>query len=69
MPPIGKYVAWQLCAEIWKENRGKWFTLDGFRCWNCWRFSKPSPADRAVSKQADYRGCPQVNRRYDTSHS
>jgi hypothetical protein len=69
MPPIEKYVAWQLCAEIWEENQGKWFTLDGLRCWNCWRISKPSPADRSVSNQADYRGCPQVNRRYDARHA
>ena len=69
MEPIPKYVAWDLCAEIWKENRGKWYTLDGLRCWSCWITSKPTPAERSVSKQADYRGCPLVNRRYNAQQT
>ncbi len=64
MDPITKYDAWLLCAEIWEENRPKWYTLDGLRCRLCWAGSKKTPANRLVSKQPDYRGCPQVNRRY-----
>lgn len=69
MDAIGKYVAWQLCAEIWKENRGKWYTLNGFQCWRCWRASQRTPADRLVSRQDGYRGCAQVNQRYDHQHA
>jgi hypothetical protein len=65
MKPIDKFSAWELCAEIWKENRKKWYTPAGFHCWNCWRFSKATPADRIVSRQEDYRGCELVNQRYD----
>ncbi len=65
MEPITKFFAWRLCAEIWKENRGKWYTRQGLQCWTCWRSSKRTPADRRVSRQADYRGCDLVNQRFD----
>ncbi len=52
MESIQKYIAWQLCAEIWKENQGKWYTLKGLQCWNCSRSSPMSPANRCVSKLA-----------------
>ncbi len=66
MDPITKYDAWQLCAEIWDENRERWYTLDGLRCRLCWAASKKTPANRLVSKQPDYRGCALVNRRHQT---
>jgi hypothetical protein len=64
MEPITKYDAWELCAEIWNENRDRWFTPEGLQCRLCWMASKATPADRLVSREPDYRGCPQVNRRY-----
>ncbi len=64
MESIPKYIAWQLCAEIWKENQGKWYTLRGLQCWNCSRSSPQGPANRCVNNRPDYRGCSQVNARF-----
>lgn len=69
MEPIPKFVAWDLCAEVAEENRGKWYTRDGWRCWKCMRSSPASPADRCVSSRPDFRGCRAVSARYDSRFS
>ena len=63
--PIPKEQALQLCAQIREENRHKWYTPAGMMCWGCVKFSKGDPAKMCVSLQPDYRGCYQVNARYD----
>ena len=65
MEAIPKDIAWQLCAEIRQANQGKWYTYNGLWCWGCGTFSKHDPAKMCVSNRADYRGCAQVNARYD----
>lgn len=63
--PIPREIALRLCGEIQRHNRGKWYTFGGLMCWGCVRFSDGDPARMCVSSQADYRGCLQVNARYD----
>ncbi len=67
MEPISKFVAWQICNEIWLEGQDNPFTSSGLRCWICSTL-KGGPADRLVSDQPGYRGCVLVNRRYDKQH-
>jgi hypothetical protein len=62
---IPKEKALELCLEIRQENRGKWYTSAGMMCWGCLTFSKGDPAKMCFSSQPDYRGCYQVNARYD----
>ena len=62
---IPKEVAYQLCAEIRQEYRGKWYTFAGLQCWGCTRFSKGDLDKLCVSSRPDYRGCNLVNARYD----
>ena len=62
---ISKNEAFRLCETIRAENRGKWYTFGGLMCWGCVTFSKGDPARMCVSSRADYRGCLQVNARYD----
>jgi hypothetical protein len=62
---IPKDVAFQLCKEIRKENRGKWYTPNGLWCWGCATFTKSDPAKMCWHSPPDYRGCGQVNERYD----
>jgi len=63
--PIPRDVAEQLCAQIRQGNRGKWYTFNGMWCWGCAKFSGGNPAKLCFSSQPDYRGCAQVNARYD----
>ncbi len=60
MVRIPKETAYQLCEEILRENRGKWFTFCGLWCWGCARFGGDDPAQRCGG-MAD---CPQVVARY-----
>lgn len=69
METIPEDTAWQLCAEIRQANQGKWYTVNGLWCWGCAMFSKHDPAKMCVSNRAVYRGCAQVNARYDRSSS
>ena len=62
---IPNETALRLCQEIREENRGKWYTLNGLRCWWCSTFSS-SPEKRCFASRPDFRGCGQVNARYDT---
>lgn len=57
--------AFQLCAEIRQECRGKWFSAAYWQCGGCVRFSKGDPARMCVSNAPGYRGCNLVNARYD----
>lgn len=62
---IPREKALQLCTEIREENRRKWYTPAGMMCWGCLTFSKGDPAKMCFSSRPDYRGCYQVNARYD----
>lgn len=67
MNPIPKDEALALCEELRRHNRGKWYTFSGLMCLGCTTFSKGDPAKMCVSSRSDYRGCIQVNARYDRS--
>lgn len=62
---ISRETALRLCREIREENRGKWYTLDGLRCWWCSTFSGV-PENRRFASRPDCRGCRLVDARYDT---
>jgi hypothetical protein len=61
---IPAHVALQLCEEIRKENNGK-FRWTAWWCWGCATFCKGDPAKMCFSSHPEYRGCAQVNDRYD----
>jgi hypothetical protein len=63
--PISREEAYAICAQLRQEHEGKWYTFDGLMCWGCQKFSGGDPARMCVSNAPDYRGCIQVNRRYD----
>lgn len=63
--PIPQETAFQLCAEIREQYRGKWWTLAGMQCMGCDAATKGDMTKRCVSGRADYRGCNLVNARYD----
>ncbi len=65
MLAIAKEQALHLCAEIREENRRKPFTVGAMMCWGCVKFSQGDPAKMCASLRPDYRGCYQVNARYD----
>ena len=65
--PIPEDVATRLCAEISAANRGKWYTFNGLWCWGCVTFTGGDPAKRCFYHPPDFRGCAQVNARYDRS--
>lgn len=62
---IPKETAFQLCAEIREQYRGKWWTLAGMQCMGCDAATKGDMTKRCVSGSPDYRGCNLVNARYD----
>jgi hypothetical protein len=62
---LPREVAFQLCEEIREENRGRWYRWKTWMCWGCTTFSRGDPARMCVGSQPDYRGCVQVNTRYD----
>ena len=63
--PIPKETAWQLCAEIRQENQGRWYSYRAWWCWGCAKASQGNPDKMCVSNAPGYRGCLQVNTRYD----
>jgi hypothetical protein len=65
MKPLSRELALQLCQEIQTENRGKWYTFNGVWCLACAAQAKGDPARLCVSNSLDYRGCMQVNKRYE----
>jgi hypothetical protein len=62
---IPRKVAFNLCAEIREQYRGKWYTLAGLQCWGCTLASLSNPAKRCINNRAGHRGCNLVNSRYD----
>jgi len=67
VPPdaIPRDVAFRLCEEIREENRGRWYRWTAWMCWGCTTFSKGDLEKMCVGSQPDYRGCIQVDARYD----
>lgn len=63
---IPQDVAWQLCAAVRDENRGRWYTFNGLWCLCCEHFSQGDLTKMCVSNSPDYRGCTQVNARHDS---
>lgn len=63
---IPKEVAFQLCDEIRQKYSGKWWTIAGMWCLGCTHASKGDRAKMCVSGAPGYRGCGQVNARYDS---
>lgn len=62
---IPQDVAQQLCQEIREDNRGKWYRWTAWWCWGCETFCQNDPDKMCFSNHPDYRGCAQVNARYD----
>jgi hypothetical protein len=62
---IPKELALRLCREIREEQRGKWYSWTAWWCRGCETASKGDPAKMCFSNHPEYRGCLQVNRRYD----
>jgi hypothetical protein len=65
MSAILPSIALELCEEVRRDNRGKWYTFNGMWCWGCATFSRGDPKKMCFSNSPDHRGCAQVNRRYD----
>ena len=65
---IPKDTALRLCEEIRAENRGKWWKWTAWMCWGCVTFCKGDLEKMCVGSQPDYRGCIQVDARYDRQH-
>lgn len=65
MDAIPRDAALLICAAIHRENRGKWYSLARLQCWGCTRLSKGDPAKMRLSRQAGYRGCNLLNKRYN----
>jgi hypothetical protein len=61
---IPQAIAEQLCREIRGENRSKWYRWTAWWCWGCERFSK-GPEKMCYANHPEFRGCAQVNARYD----
>jgi len=64
--PIPDEMAGKLCDEVHDDNRGKWYTLGGLRCWGCWKFSKGDAGKRRYASKVGNRGCSQMNERWDS---
>jgi len=62
---IPEDAALQLCAEIYQQYRGKWWTLTGMQCMGCNAASKGDLSKMCISNAPGYRGCNLVNARYD----
>lgn len=62
---IPRDVALRLCTEIEAENHGKWYRWGAWMCWGCAKFTKGDMEQRCVANAPGYRGCVQVNARYD----
>ncbi len=62
---IPREVALEICQQIRQENRGRWFSWNAWWCWGCVRFTVGEPEKLCFHNPPDYRGCAQVNRRYD----
>lgn len=63
--PIPKETALRICDQIRTGNRSRRLSVGGLWCWGCERFSGGDPAKLCISNRPDFRGCGQVNSRYD----
>ncbi len=65
---IPKETAERLCMEIREQNRGKWYTFNGLWCLVCAKQAGNDTAKMCFSNKnvAGYRGCTQVNKRFDS---
>ncbi len=62
---IPKETAERLCVEIREQNRGKWYTYNGLWCLFCAKFTGGDTTKMCFSNGPNYRGCMQVNKRFD----
>ncbi len=54
-------LALELCAEIRRQNRGKWYTFAGLQCWTCSTFCEGRSSKMRYGCGPDNRGCYLVN--------
>ncbi len=66
MEAIPKDQALELCEQVRRENRGKWYTYPWWWCWGCTTFTKGDVSKRCFNATADHRGCAQVNQRFES---
>ena len=64
MNVIHREAALQLCAEIRKENRGKWYRFARLQCWGCMTYAKGNPDKMCLRSPEGYSGCNLINKRY-----
>ena len=65
MDAIPVVTALGLCKEIRQANRGRWYTANGLRCMACAALSRGNTEKMRIASKRDYRGCEQVNVRFD----
>ena len=64
MDALSRETAIQLCSEIRRENRGKWYSFARLQCWGCMTFAKGNPDKMCLGSQEDNRGCNLINKRH-----
>jgi hypothetical protein len=67
--PIPEQVALRLCQEIRAQHRGKWYSFNAWWCWGCSTFTKGDPTKMCFYTPPDFRGCAQVNQRWQDRQS
>ncbi len=65
MNTIPRETAWGLCQAAQNENRGRWYTFNGLWCSVCARQARGDLTRLCFHYPPDYRGCAQVNQRFD----
>jgi len=61
---IPKDVALKLCKQISKENKRKWYSLAGWRCKGCVKWSRGDERMLYFNVRRGLDGCALVNARY-----
>jgi hypothetical protein len=62
---IPREAALAICEEIRAEHRARLFSLAKLQCWSCITFAKGEAEKMGLGSAPGYRGCRQVNQRYD----
>jgi hypothetical protein len=62
---IPRQVALELCEQIRLDNQGRGLSFGSLMCWTCVIVSSGDAAKMYLSSDSAYRGCVQVNRRFD----
>ena len=57
-----------LCDEVYKKNKGKFWSFSYWWCLGCRKFSKPDTARCFNIEDGTNTGCPQINRLYKILH-